>query len=194
MGRDYDNSSRALRAARTAARIVTAAEELLRERPIAEATLSEVADLAGVSVQTVIRKFGGWDGVFAAVSEQVGARIESQRNDVTPGDLGGAVANVVEHYEAEGDLILHLLSQETTSELAREAASQGRAFHRRWVEVTFAPQLSRTAPDYERRVDALVAATDLFTWRLLRRDLGRSVDEVENVMLRLVRAGIGEPV
>lgn len=191
MTRDYDNSKREKRATKTATRILVSAEELVREKPLADVTLNEVAARADVSVQTVIRKYGGWDGLLLALADRVSTRIEAQRKTVQPGDVTGAVDNVIEHYEAEGDLILRLLSQEATSDFAADAAKQGRAFHRDWVESVFAPLLSDA--DRERQVDVLVVATDLYTWRLLRRDLKRELDDVRDVMLRLVRTTLGDP-
>lgn len=190
MGRDYDNSTRARRAAETAARILEAAEALLREQPLSELTLADIAQRADVSVQTVIRKHGGREGVLTATGERVGERIQRQRAAIEPGDVQGAVDNVLEHYEAEGDLILRLLSEEATSSFAADAAAEGRAFHRDWVERAFAPLLP--ADDRRARVDALVVATDLYTWRLLRRDLGRDLDEVREVVLRLVQNNLGD--
>ena len=190
MQREYDNSGRAERAAETAARILKAAEDLIRETPLAELTLNAVAERSDVSVQTVIRKFGGWEGLLQAVAQSVRARVQTQRTSVDAGDVEGAVDNVLEHYEAEGELILRLLSQEAKSPFAAQAAGEGRAFHRRWVETVFGPHLG--GGDRERQVDALVVATDLYTWRLLRRDLGRELRDVRAVMLRLVRSSLGE--
>ncbi len=192
MARDYDNSRREEQAAETASRILISAEALIREKPLADLTLGEVAGDANVSVQTVIRKFGGWDGLLEALAGRVRARIDVQRTSVQPGDVAGAVENVLEHYEAEGELVLRLLSQEATSAFAAEAAVEGRAFHRDWVETVFGPLLSEGSR--QTQVDALVVATDLYTWRLLRRDMNREIDEVREVMLRLVRTTLGDAV
>jgi hypothetical protein len=97
----------------------------------------------------------------------------------------------VAHYEAEGRLVLNLLSQEAGQEaFAREAARRGRHYHRAWVEHAFGPLL----PDHEPEVvDALVAATDLYAWKLLRLDLGRSAAATEAVLARLVRSVLEAP-
>ena len=188
MGREYDNTNRAKKSARTAVRILESAEHLIRRKPLSEVTLSDIADHAEVSVQTVLRHHGSRDGVLMAMGEMLRERISSQRKAVQPGNVEAAVDNVFEHYEREGDLILRVLSEEATSSFAAEAASRGRVFHRAWVEEIFAPVLQ--APD-ESTYDALVVATDLYTWRLLRRDLGRSKEEVRAVMLGLVQTTIG---
>jgi hypothetical protein len=52
--------------------------------------------------------------------------------------------------------------------------------HREWVETTFGPQLDAVpVADREAVVDLLAAATDVYVWKLLRRDreLSRLVTE-----------------
>ena len=63
----------------------------------------------------------------------------------------------------------------------------GRRLHRDWVEEVFAPQLAGRR-DREELVDLLVVATDLLTWKILRRDGGMDRSTTCKRMLRLVRA------
>jgi AcrR family transcriptional regulator len=191
MPRAYDNSKRALDAARTTERIVDATEALLADGPVADATLQAIADGAGVTVQTVLRHMGSRDGCFAAVGKRLGARVEAQRGGTAPGDVDGAIAALIAHYEAEGRLVLNLLAQEGSNEaLPREAAAEGRAYHRAWVVRCLVPGAGE--PDRQ-RVDALVAATDLYVWKLLRLDLGRSIAATEGVVTHLVRSVLEAP-
>lgn len=191
MPRTYDNTKRALEAARTTERIVAATEALLADGPIGDVTLQAIAAGAGVTVQTVLRHLGSRDGCFAAVGQRVGARIEAQRGGTRPGDVDGAIAALIAHYEAEGRLVLNLLAQEGGGEaVAREAAEAGRAYHRTWVERCFGPWPQEPDPGL---VDALVAATDLYVWKLLRLDLGRSRAATEAVVARLVRSLLEAP-
>jgi hypothetical protein len=97
----------------------------------------------------------------------------------------------VAHYERRGDSVLLLLAQEATEPFAREVTSSGRALHRRWVQDTFAPLLTAGADAgaaAEVAVDLLVVATDVYTWKLLRRDRGLSVARTRSRMESLVRA------
>ncbi|MDZ7801795.1 MAG: TetR/AcrR family transcriptional regulator [Trueperaceae bacterium] len=191
MPRVYDMTHRARRTERTAERIAASAEALLAAHPIGEVTLQAIADGAGVSVQTVLRHMGSRDGCIDAVGHRVAARVEAQRSRSAPGDVDAAIGDLLEHYEAEGRLVLNLLAQERSGEaLAQRAAQQGREVHRAWVQRTFAPRL----PDRERgTIDALVAATDLYLWKLLRLDLGRSPAQARSVMTRLVRGVLEAP-
>ena len=206
MTRAYDMTLRAKLAAETTERIVDAAEALLADGPLTGVTLKAVAARAGVTVQTVLRHMGSRDGCVEAVGQRIGQRIERQRGRSAPGDLDGAIDDLVAHYEAEGRLVLNLLAQEDgTDPVARRAAETGRAFHRAWVRRCFVPMTTTArscAPGAEtalrhdedeaerERVDALVAATDLYVWKLLRLDLGRSREATGTVLRRLVRAAL----
>ena len=186
MARTYDMTRRARAAAETTERIVTTSEALLASVPVADITLADIAEGAGVTPQTVLRHMGSRDGCFVAVLERVGARIDAQRGRTEPGDVAAAIASLVAHYEAEGRLVLNLLSQEAGRDpVPRQAAEAGRAYHRAWVRRCFGPLVAEPDPEL---VDALVAATDLYVWKLLRLDLGRSAAATEAVMVRLVRA------
>lgn len=187
--RRYNMSTRGLEASQTRERIIDACESLVGSGPLAEVTLRAIAQGAGVTVQTALRHLGSREGIFQAVAERVAQRVRSQRETSAPGDVDGAIAGLVAHYEAEGRLMLNLLSQETgTDPYAAQAAEQGRAYHRQWVVRWLFPP---GATPNEQAVDALVAATDLYVWKLLRLDMRRSIEEVEMTMVTLVKA-VGE--
>ncbi len=185
MARSYDMTNRARRAAQTTERIVASTESLLADGPLSDVTLPAIADGAGVTVQTVLRHMGSRDGCLHAVGERVAERVEAQREATRPGDVDEAIASLVAHYEAEGRLVLNLLAQEHGGEpAAREGVQRGRTYHRDWVTRAF----GLVPGEPERTItDALVAATDLYVWKLLRLDLGRSRQETEATMIRLAR-------
>jgi AcrR family transcriptional regulator len=186
MTRTYDMSTRARAAAATKERIVAAAEALLATTPVADVTLQAIAGRAGVTVQTLLRHLGSREGCFAAVGERIGARVEAQRGHTAPGDVDGAISALIAHYEAEGRLVLNLLAQEGGADpVPRRAAEAGRAYHRAWVQRCFGPWAVESDPEL---TDALVAATDLYVWKLLRLDLGRSAAATGAIVARLVRA------
>jgi AcrR family transcriptional regulator len=66
--------------AATAERILDAAAGLFWEQPSGQIPLDEVAWRAGVTVQTVIRRFGDKDGLFAAAWEREAERVREQRD------------------------------------------------------------------------------------------------------------------
>jgi AcrR family transcriptional regulator len=170
--RPYAMRARAEAAERTGERILDAAFAAFNQRLYDEVTLDDVAHRAGVSTQTVIRRFGSKEGLVAAVSARVREQVGAQRGEAPVGDVAGAVANLLDHYEEMGDSVLHLLAQEGRVAPFREAAERGRVLHREWVARTFAPWLEPLdGPERRRRHAQLVAVTDVYVWKLLRRDL-----------------------
>ena len=149
-------------------------------------TLAAIADGAQVTVQTVLRHMGSREGCFAAVRERVRARIEADRGHVLPGDVAQALAGLMAHYERDGRLVLNLVAQESADLLLQAAVAEGRAYHRDWVQRAFGTLI--ICADRDEQLDALVTATDLSAWKLLRIDLGRSERATAAVLHRLVRA------
>ena len=177
--RTYTQRVRAEQAEDASARILEAAERLFSREPLDHVTLDTIAREAGVSVPTLQRRHGSKEGIFWAVAEHVKDRIASQRAQPVLGATDANLAKLVTHYELEGRTVWHLLRQEEDSPLLASALTEARALHRRWVEAAF-------GKGTRERTDALVAATDLFLWKLLRLDLGRSERAVIAVMTRLV--------
>jgi AcrR family transcriptional regulator len=191
--RIYRQSARAQAAEATAARILDAFAAQLRERWFDEIRLEEVARAAGVTVQTIIRRFGGKEGLLDAMHQRLGAEIR-RRREVAPGDASGAVASLIEDYEEVGDLVLRTLAQEDRYPAVRAMTDIGRAMHRTWITTAFAPWLEPMAPDARRRAtDALVVAGDIYVWKLLRRDMGRPLTEYRALVEKMCAAGLGVP-
>jgi AcrR family transcriptional regulator len=185
--RSYRMTARAEEVRATGERILDATEELFWSVPVARMSLDDVASRAGVTVQTVLRRYGSKDGLVAATATRAAERVQRQRDAAPVGDVAGAVANLLDHYEEMGERALRLLAEEAGSPLMAEIAESGRELHRRWVERTFAPQLAglRGAARVRRRAQ-LVAVTDVYVWKLLRRDAGLSRRQVEQEMRELI--------
>lgn len=184
--RSYDMRSRAAEADRTRARILDAAVALAGEVPLSGCTLPAIADRAGVSVQTVLRAYGSRDGLFAAAADRAREQVAAERE--TPvGDAPAALDVLASHYEAWGDTMLLLLAQESWEPLAAEVTASGKMLHRDWVGRVFAPHLAALDDtDRSEAIDLLVVATDLYTWKLLRRDRGLGRAATIERMHRLV--------
>jgi len=185
--RPYRMQARAEAAEETAISILRAATTAFGSTMFADVTLREIAVAAGVSVQTVIRRFGSKEGLFDAVVDRERTRIAARREVPDEADLHRRIEILVDHYEEDGDVVLHLLSEEDRSPEVALVVAEGRGTHRTWVE-NHLPEILASARGAERRqlVDAAVAATDLLTWKLLRRDLGRNTKEAVDVMVRML--------
>ena len=172
--------ARAEAAGETRGRILQAMGQLYFEKPLGEITLDDVAAQAGVSVQTVLRHVGSRDALMRSAAKNLRDDVQAERQ-APPGDVARAVEAIVGHYELRGDGVLRLLGQEDHDQELRHALDGGRRIHREWVQRVFEtadPELT----------DLLVVATDVYAWKLLRRDAGLSRRTTEARMRRLVEA------
>jgi AcrR family transcriptional regulator len=189
--RAYTMSSRADAVASTKERIATAALELLMERRYDDVTLTDIATAAGVSHQTVLNHFESKEGVAFAAADLVVESTNAARAGVTAGDTAGAIRHLVADYEQIGDANARwAMDVEHLGSLA-PLIEQARQTHRAWLETTFEPYLPADAKARRRVVNALHAATDVYTWKLLRRDLGLTRAETERTMVHLVNGSLG---
>jgi AcrR family transcriptional regulator len=189
--RAYTMTARAEATEATGRRILRAAFDLHTERVSTDIGLEDVAARAGVSVQTVLRKFGSRAALVEASFEFAREEVAEERK--TPvGDIAAAVRTIVDHYERRGDTALVLLAQEDTEKLFRRTTDEGKRMHRSWVREVFAPYLdARPAASREELTDLLVVATDVYAWKLLRRDRRLSRAVTERRINRLVMAVLG---
>ncbi len=191
--RPYRQSARAEAAEATGRRILDAFQDAMRDDWLADITLDQVARSAGVTVQTLIRRFGGKDGLLRAVREHM-ERDVMRRREIPVGDLECAVANLCVDYEASGDMIVRILAQEGRFPDLTPLLDFGRERHRHWVSQVAAPWLQTLSEvGQQRAIDTLVAAMDVYVWKLVRRDMGRSHEETRRVILRLA-AGIRDQI
>src|SRR3974390_2475389 len=109
--RRYTQTARALSAEATAQHIVDAFLDRLMKQWYDEITLDLVAEDAGVTVQTVVRRFGGKEGLLASGVKTLGVQINARR------------------------------ALEPRHPALREVLDFGRSEHRRWVASGFAGEL-----------------------------------------------------
>jgi len=179
--------ARAASSAATAERVIAAARNRFGRQPYDEITLEMLAADAGVTVQTVLRRFGSKEGLVRAVWTAAQPEVAAQRDAAPSGDVPGAVANLVEHYEHYGDEVLQLLRQELRVPVFAEVTAVGRAFHAAWADRVFAPWLAGRGGDGRTRLHAqLVTVCDVYTWHLLRRQAGLSRAATEQAIRELV--------
>lgn len=185
--RPYRMTARAASAAETGERILDAAVEVFWEGPGDRLSLDTVAERAGVTVQTVIRRFGGKDGLMSAAAAREAGRVGAQRDQAPVGDTAQAVRVLLDHYEELGDRVLRMLAEEQRAPDLADVAEQGRTMHRAWCARVFAPALDATEGVQRTRLLAqLVALCDVYMWKLLRRDARLSRRQTELAMVELI--------
>ncbi|MCW3475587.1 TetR/AcrR family transcriptional regulator [Limobrevibacterium gyesilva] len=161
---------------------------LLRDRMLDEITLDEVAVGAGTTRQTVIRHFGGKDGLLRALAERLTDEINARRAVPAGAQIDRRMAALVADYDLVGDIVVRMQAQEPGSGILKEMLDSGRASHRAWVADTFADGLAGwPEADRARLCDQLYAATDVQVWKLLRRDFGHSAAATAALMTDMAR-------
>jgi AcrR family transcriptional regulator len=187
MRRPYRMVARATATAETRQRIVEAVLEQVGYQPFDQMTLESVAQRAGVTLQTVLRRFGSKEGLIQEAAKIASDRILEHRNKAPADNPPAAVTNLMDHYEEWGDRVAYFLGQERQSPAVRDIVEGGRAFHAAWVERTFPGHLEglKGATRTRRRAQ-LIAVTDVYVWKLLRRDLGMSRALVEKTIFELL--------
>lgn len=190
--RRYTMSARAESTAQTAERIMDAAAALFYEKPSDDIALDQVAARAGVTVQTVLRRFGSKSGLFAAAGERESRRIRAERAPAQPGNADAALHSLVDHYERVGDGVLRMLAEAERNPAVRDIVESGRAYHVRWCRRAFPSAAGGLqGVGRRRRWAQIVAVTDVLTWKLLRRDSGLSRAQTELAMRELLTPLLG---
>ncbi|WP_331625564.1 TetR/AcrR family transcriptional regulator [Actinomycetospora sp.] len=187
-------SARAEAAGQTRARIVSAARERFLDAPYDDVTLAGIAADAGVSTQTVLNQFGTKEDLFLAFAAEFIPEIDALRATARPGDVRAVVRVVLRQYELMGDLNVRALELEHRLPALAEISHTGRINHQAWLEQIFADELPTGRAARRTTVHALYAATDVYLWKVLRRDLRASLAETTRVMERLVRGALVDSV
>jgi AcrR family transcriptional regulator len=192
--RTYRMGARADATVATGERILDAATEVFWERPSDQVSLDEVALRAGVSVRTVIRRFGGRQGLLAAAAAREVRRERIEREMAPVGDVARAVEVLLDHYEVAGERVLKMLAEEQQVPGLAQMVDMGRAVHRQWCARVFAPALADlSGVKRQRRLAQFVAVCDVYTWKLLRRDAGLSRRQTQLALVELLTPMMGRP-
>ena len=185
--RPYRKKARAKAEKATGEAILKAALAAFTQETYERVTLQSIADDSDVTVQTVLRRFESKEKLFEAVAERETPRILASREVADDAGLRAALEALLNHYEQDGDVILRFVAQEHLFDPVHKIVERGRREHREWVERHCHDFLSASeGVERERLLHAAIVATDLSTWKLLRRDLGLERSEVAAVMNTLL--------
>jgi AcrR family transcriptional regulator len=189
--RSYRQVARAEASDALRARIVRAFADAMVSQWFDEITLDGVAAAARTTRQTVIRLFGGKDGLLAAAIEIFRADVDARWRQPAGTSPAMIAEATVENCEILGDAVMRMLALAPRHpELARVVA-ENRLRHRRNFAETLAPALaSLPQAEAERVLCACLIATDTYTWALLRRDFGKGVAETKTIIARMLTAAL----
>lgn len=185
--RRYSMTARAAKAQATRDRIRESAAALYAERPIDEFTLENVARSAQTTVQTVLRAFGSKeDLMLSALTTHVRSQIPSK--PATPGDVQTAVRAIFDIYETVGDLVIARLGDERRLPALKPKLDEGRTEHAQWVARAFEPFIH----DRPNVFEMLNVLTDVYVWKLLRRDRGLGRQQAEAIVATMIDSVLKE--
>jgi AcrR family transcriptional regulator len=185
--RRYAMTARAEQAAATGDRVLDAMLRAYAITPYDLLRLDDVAADAGVTVQTVLRRFGSKAGLLVALVVRESGRIAAGRASAAGSDVGDVLHALVAHYETYGDLIATMYADAVRVEGLAPVARTARESHVAWCVAVFADALADLDEAGRRRRTAqVVALLDATTWRILRREQGLSTQEVETALAELL--------
>jgi len=185
--RPYRMTTRAHAAAVTGERLLAAAWRHFSTRPYEEVRLHEIAAEAKVTQATLHTRFGSKDELLTAAYAWFGRQEISDRPAAPTADVPTAIARLYDRYEQHGHAILRMLSQEERIPAIRKMTDAGRAYHRHWAQSTFALLLRDSHGDErERQLSAIIVATDLLVWKLLRLDMKLEREQAEQIVADMV--------
>lgn len=181
-------TARAEAAQRTADRVIDAMFARFAETPYDRLRLEDVAADAGVTVQTVVRRFGSKHELLAATVERESGRIAAERAAAMGESPEETVHALVGYYEHHALLILKLYAEAHQAPGVPELAARARAYHVAWCRQAFADALADddNADIRQRRLAQVVALCDATTWRILRFDGHLDPQQTEQAILEML--------
>lgn len=184
--RPYRMDARSAAAAATTDRIIDVARRRFATMAFDQVTLSDIATEAGVGVQTLLRRFASKEDLLIAVVQRRSNAIRTIRDASPLDDPASAIHDLIDTYERFGDEVLALMAQETRNPVVAGIVRAGRDYHHEWVARIWGSFL-RSLPRRDQTISnaQLVAATDLYTWKIYRRDIGLSRRAAEGVTVSL---------
>lgn len=185
--RAYRGTVQAEIAALTEQRIIGAGIELFDEQWADQITLDQIAQRAGVTVQTLLRRFGSKEKLANAVSQEAFRRAMQQRIEPPVGDLTTIVNGLSAYYEAGGERMLRGLAQEARHPHLHIIIDVARASHKEWLERAFALHFEqRDQSERTRLLAQLYTLTGVYTWYSLRHECGLSREETEHALYEMI--------
>jgi AcrR family transcriptional regulator len=185
--RAYRGTVQAEIAALTEQRILDAGIALFDEQWNDQITLDQLAQRAGVTVQTILRHFGSKERLANAVSQEAFRRAMQQRIEPPVGDLVMIVQGLMAYYEAGGERMLRGLAQEARQPHLHAIIDVARASHREWLARAFKTQLEqRDEATRTRLLAQLYTLTGVYTWYQLRHESGLSPEETTNALYEMI--------
>jgi AcrR family transcriptional regulator len=168
----------------------TAIDEFYGER-WNETSLTALAARAGVTKQTLLRHFGSKEGLLIQALVRSATQVLDERWSAPVGDIGGAVENLLDHYEVWGPRARRIGAWQDAPPALAKLSQAGRQLDHQWIEFVFAPQLAGLDAAASARLRAeLIVVCDVQTWWTLAHDLKLGRAEVKTILTGMVERAV----
>jgi AcrR family transcriptional regulator len=185
--RKYKMGVRAKAAEMTSKEIIRVVGELWMKYSLHEITLEMIAQETGVTVRTILRKYGSKESLFDAALQEDTAGIQDVRKKAQAGNIDQSISILINEYEYAGLAVIRTLAVENDLPVAAKILKKGRELHKEWCGRIFAEYLpSPNDKEYQILLGAFYAAPDVYKWKLLRIDLGYSKEKTEEIFLKTI--------
>ncbi len=190
--RNYRMTARARTARETRERVLDAAILRFGEKAFERVSLAQVAETAGVGLQTVIRIGTSKEGLFEAAAERFVKLTLERHRALLSDDLRSSLQFLADAYESWGEKAMTFLAQEDRVPIIRRFVDLNRAAQEAWIEQVFPEALAElTATERRRRMAALLTVSGARSWYVLRRIHGLSQKETVLAMEEMVLGLMG---
>ncbi|MHB8133178.1 MAG: TetR/AcrR family transcriptional regulator [Anaerolineaceae bacterium] len=170
-------------------RILDAVWDLSLDFWLDEITLSQIADRANVSVQTLFRHFDSRDVLIEKSLENFIQTIRDLRSDTLDVSVQSIVDTLLNSYEQNGNWFFRLQSQENRFPGRAKWNRAWQEIQLEWVQRNFSVYLQALSPINQQELEQiLVGMTDVHFWKVYRHDLGKSLEETRQIWIRVLRA------
>lgn len=183
----YNNSKRLIEAENTKLDIIKAFGRLWMKYSIKEITLNMISEEAGVTTRTILRKFGSKERLLEECIALDAANIMQNREQGMVGDIEHMLNILLASYESMGEAAMRTINLEPEMEIAQKIGETGRKKHREWCARMFDPFLPEPdSPQYEIDLTAFIASTEIYLWKLMRKDLKMSEEQTFSVFKKMI--------
>ena len=191
--RPYRQTARAEATQDLRSRIVQAFLSALKVQWLDDITLDDVAEKARTTRQTIIRMFGGKEGLLKAAVEIWPAEVEAQVRMPECKTVEALAAAMVGMLEEFGNMYLRVLALAPRYPDLDHFVALGRARHRQWFTDTLTPLLEgRDSSEIGQIINECLIASDTYSWSLLRHSFGKSAEEAQSTITDMMKKAVGK--
>jgi AcrR family transcriptional regulator len=157
-------------------------------------SLEALSARAGVTKQTLLRHFGSKEGLLIQALVRGATQVLDERWSAPVGDVGGAIENLLDHYEVWGRRARQIEAWQDAPSVLAKLARAGRQVHYQWVEFAFAPQLEGLGEEaLARRRAELIVICDVQTWWTLSHHLELPRPAVKTILVEMIERDAPQP-